>query len=196
MLLGLVHMALAHTRSSEMLGLLAPLIIAAPLAPQLGRRDSDPRSVSWTAGIGLVLALGVASLILSRTLDYRPSARMTPAGAVAAVKAAGKTRVLNSYDFGGYMIASGLSPYIDGRTELYGEAFFMRHDRATSLADVGALLHVLHDDNIDATLLAPGTPAISLMDRLKGWSRIYADDVAVVHVRTGPVPKTAEEELR
>lgn len=198
MLLGLVHMALAHTRSSEILGLLAPLILAAPLAPQLGRRasDSEHRSVSWAPVLALVLALGVASFGFSRMLDYQPSARMTPAGAVAAVKASGKTRILNSYDFGGYMIASGLAPYIDGRTELYGEAFFMRHDRATSLTDVGTLLQVVHDDKIDATLLAPGTPAISLMDRLKGWSRIYADDVAVVHVRTGPVPKTAEEELR
>jgi hypothetical protein len=34
-----------------------------------------------------------------------------------------------------------------------------------------------------ATLLAPGTPAIGLLDRLPEWQRVYADSVAVVHVR-------------
>ena len=42
-LLGLVHMALAHSRNGEMLGLLAPLIVAAPLAPQLGRAEPAER---------------------------------------------------------------------------------------------------------------------------------------------------------
>jgi hypothetical protein len=30
-------------------------------------------------------------------------------------------RVFNDYDFGGYLIANGVAPFIDGRTELYGE---------------------------------------------------------------------------
>jgi hypothetical protein len=186
MLLGLLHMALAHTRNSEMLGLLAPLVIAAPLAPQLGRRDAEPgdrRGGSWMTALVLLFALGIASIVMTRALDYRPSSRMTPAAAVAAVKASGKTHILNSYDFGGYLIASGLAPYIDGRTELYGEAFVMRHDRATTLKDVGTFLQLLQDDKIDVTLFAPGTPAIGLLDRLSEWQRIYADDIAVVHIR-------------
>ncbi len=196
MLLGLLHLALAHTRNSEMLGFLAPLVIAAPLAPQLGRREDEPagyRSASWTPILALVLALGVVSVAMAKMLDYRPNARMTPARAVTALKASGKTHILNSYDFGGYLIASGLAPFIDGRTELYGEAFFMRHDRATNLSDVGTFLRLLHDDNIDVTLLAPGTPAIGLLDRLKGWTRVYADDIAVVHARTGLPPKNGDE---
>jgi hypothetical protein len=196
MLLGLLHMALAHVRNSEILGFLAPLVIAAPLAPQLGRREgerADHRGVSWPAALALFLALSAASVAMAQTLDYRPSARMTPARAVAAVKASGKKHILNSYRFGGYLIASGLAPFIDGRTELYGEAFFMRHDRAINLNDVGIFLQLLHDDKIDVTLLTPGTPAIGLLDRLKGWTRIYVDDIAVVHVRTGPMPKDAEE---
>ena len=32
------------------------------------------------------------------------------------------------------------------------------------------------------------TPAVSLLDRLEGWERIYADDVAVVHVRKPDAP--------
>ena len=195
MLLGLLHMALAHARNGEMLGLLAPLVVAAPLAAQLGRRDSKPadRHASvWPASLALVLVLGLATAAMAQFSNYRPSPLTTPARAVAAVKATGKTHILNSYNFGGYLIASGLAPFIDGRTELYGEKFFMRHDRAVSLRDVDGFLRLLHDDHIDVTLLTPQTPANGLLDRLKGWTRVYADDIAVVHVRTGPPPKDAE----
>src|SRR5712691_7746984 len=33
------------------------------------------------------------------------------------------------------------------------------------------------------TLLEPSRPAVWLLDRLPGWRRLYADEVAVVHVR-------------
>jgi len=190
-LLGLLHMALAHTRNGEMLGLLAPLVVAAPLAPQLGRRETHPaelRGTAWPVTLALVVALGGASIAMAQLVDYQPNPLMTPARAVAAVKASGKTHILNSYDFGGYLIASGLAPYIDGRTELYGETFFMRHDRATSLQDVGAFLRLLRDDQIDVTVLAPHTPAVGLLDRLPDWQRVYSDNVAVVHTRRAAQP--------
>jgi len=183
-MLGLLHMALAHGRYGEMLGFLAPLVIAAPLAPQLGWPAFAPRRVAaWPVTAAMLLTLGIASVAMAQVLNYRPNPLTTPTAAVAAVKASGKTHILNSYDFGGYLIASGLKPYIDGRTELYGETFVVRHDRATSLQDVGAFLQLLQDDHIDVTLFTPNTPAIGLLDRLPDWKRVYADDVAVVHVR-------------
>jgi hypothetical protein len=50
--------------------------------------------------------------------------------AVAALKKLNLSRVLNDYGFGGYLIASGVAPFIDGHTELYGEKFFVDHDAA------------------------------------------------------------------
>jgi hypothetical protein len=183
--LGLVHMALTHGRNSEVLGLLAPLFVAAPLAPQLGRREPAADRGSYLAPSMLLLTLALAATaVMGQTMMYRPRAAITPAGAVAVVKASGKTHLLNSYDFGGYLIAQGVKPFIDGRTELYGEAFVMRHHRALWLKDVGTFLDLLRDKAIDVTLLMPGTPAIGLLDRMEGWQRVYADDIAVVHVRT------------
>ena len=85
-------------------------------------------------------------------------------------KASGKTRILNSYDFGGYLIFNHVAPFIDGRTELYGKDFMLRHDRAVRLQDVDGFLRLLADYRIDATLLTPNTPANGLLDRLKGWT--------------------------
>jgi hypothetical protein len=191
-LLGLLHMALSHNRNGEVLGLLAPLIVAAPLAPQMGRRETDAaNSAHWGTLAATIVALAVVSAGATQAFIYRPNPRIAPAAAVAAVKASGKTHLLNSYDFGGYLIAQGVKPFIDGRTELYGEAFVLRHDRAVNLRDVSAFLRLLRDKDIDVTLLAPAAPANGLLDRLKGWRRVYADNIAVVHVRN--VAAGAEE---
>jgi hypothetical protein len=37
---------------------------------------------------------------------------------MTALKKLNLARVLNDYDFGGYLIANGVAPFIDGRTEL------------------------------------------------------------------------------
>jgi hypothetical protein len=105
-------------------------------------------------------------------------------GAVAAIKARNAGPVLNDYDFGGYLIYAGVRPFVDGRTDqLYGEAFMVRHDRAVTLRNVGDFVNLLDEYGIGATLLNPATPAVGLLDRMDEWQRVYADDVAVVHVR-------------
>ena len=135
--------------------------------------------------LALACVLIATSLALPQALTYAPRASITPARALATIKASGKTHILNSYDFGGYLIFNRVAPFIDGRTELYGKDFVLRHDRAMRLQNVGGFLRLLADSHIDATLLTPNTPANGLLDRLKGWKRVYADNVAVVHVRTG-----------
>jgi hypothetical protein len=185
--LGLVHMALSQSRNGEMLGLVAPLFMAAPLAPQLGRRAiGDAKALYSIAAAALLLVAAVMTVVLPLSLRYAPRAEVSPKGAVAAVKASGKTHLLNSYDFGGYLIAQGVKPFIDGRTELYGADFFLRHDAAVNLKNVGVFYELMHTRDIDVTMLAPATPAVGLLDRMPGWARVYADDVAVVHVRTEP----------
>lgn len=195
-LLGLLHMALGHSRNGEVLGLLAPLVLAAPLAPQIGRAAPAEARGPALPIVAVMLGLIAASLALPPALDYRPPARIAPARAVEAVMASGKTRLLNDYDFGGYLIARGVKPYIDGRTELYGEAFVLRHHNAVTLRDAGLFLDLLRDQNIDVTLLAPSTPAAGLLDRLPGWTRVYADEAAVVHTRAGGSPSGDAAPLR
>jgi len=192
--LGLLHMALAHMRNAELLALLAPLFMAAPLAPQIGRAEAvKPESRRLLGTSALVAALIAATFAAGPTLAYQPRPTVTPAQAVAALKSSGAKHVLNSYDFGGYLIASGVAPFIDGRTELYGGDFVDRHHNALMLGNVEAFFQLLHYHRIDATLLRPGTPAIGLLDRMSGWKRIYADNVAVVHVRTDVPPAGPEQ---
>jgi len=138
------------------------------------------------ARVGGVALAGVAllasSAILLRGGAQEPSG-ITPAAALAAVRAAHvEGPVLNEYSFGGYLIFSGIEPFIDGRAELYGNAFIKRYGEAM-LVESDQLPQLLAEYGITWTLIEPGIPAVVLLDHLPGWRRLYADAIAVVHVR-------------
>jgi hypothetical protein len=206
-LLGLVHMALSADRNAELLGLVAPLVLAAPLARQFPelrvtpapansrfpRESGDPGDEGQPA-TGSTLASPAAGLLLAALAfpltaglatiaPYQPNPANAPAAALAAVRAASAGPILNDYNFGGYLIASGVPTFIDGRTELYGRDFTLAYFGAVTLADADGLSKLLDKYGIGATLLTPGTPAIAVLDRDPAWKRVYADDTAIAHIR-------------
>jgi hypothetical protein len=188
---GLVHLGISSVRNGEILGLLAPLFLAAPLARQFPALRATPATMPRSGAVAAVviaLALVPATVALAAFGDFHPSPRITPRAAVLALKDAGAGPVLNDYNLGGYLVYAGVPTFIDGRTELFGARFTVRHYRAMSMKNVGDLLKLLDEYRIGATLLAPDTPANFYLDTLPNWKRVYGDAVAVVHVRTGPAP--------
>jgi len=186
MLLGVLHLSLSQVRHADLLGMLAPIFLARPLAEQFAaiaanRMGTTLRGV-WPPAATLLLLIAVTGLASLRN-DISPPARITPAAAVHSIDATKVGPILNDYDFGGYLDFVGIPPFIDGRSELYGQSYILRYDRALSLQNLPDLLRLLDEYRIQATLLAPSTPAVALLDRLPDWKRIYADDVAVVHTR-------------
>jgi hypothetical protein len=112
-----------------------------------------------------------------------PPAKITPANAVHALGSVKRDAILNDYNFGGYLDFVGVAPFIDGRGELYGDAYMLRYDQALNLRNIPDFYRLLDEYRIGATLLAPTAPAAALLDRSPGWQRFFSDDVAVVHVR-------------
>ncbi|TFV35471.1 hypothetical protein E4K66_26560 [Bradyrhizobium frederickii] len=181
--IGLLHFALAQIRNADLLAMLAPLYLAAPLGRTFGGPAEDgatvlPRGLNW---VGLALSIAISGVALAR--DVRPAPAITPEAAVAQANLAKAGPVLNDYSFGGYLIFAGIPTFIDGRGELYGGPFIERYNRALALIDLDDFLKLLDQYNIGATLLAPRTPAVAMLDRLPEWQRVYSDDVAVVHKR-------------
>jgi hypothetical protein len=190
-LLGLLHLALSQARHVDVLGVLAPLFLAQPLARSIGAAGADARVAAsharTTADAFVVAMLAALTWASASVSGWAPRAQISPVGAVAALKARTAGPIFNDYDFGGYLIYAGVKPFIDGRTDqLYGEAFTVRHHRAVMLLDVGDFVRLLDEQRIAATLLDPATPAVGLLDRMPEWERVYADAVAVVHVRRAP----------
>jgi hypothetical protein len=188
LLLGLIHMALAQDRAAEIMGLLAPLVLAVPLARQIGGPEVSNSAVTAPMRGGLLA--GVAIALVAGTFAYAsahrfaPHVRGSPVAAVAELKKLNLTRVFNDYDFGGYLIANGIPTFIDGRTELYGEKFFMDHIGAAALMNPEKLFRLLEDYKIEATLTRTESAANRLLDHIDGWQKVYSDDIATLHVRT------------
>jgi hypothetical protein len=196
LLLGMLHMALSQGRALEILALLAPLVLAAPLARQIGGVET-PHSTARVPMRGALFA-GVAAALVAGTFAYAsvhrfaPHMHGSPVAAVRELKKLHLTRVFNDYDFGGYLIANGVAPFIDGRTELYGEKFFVDHNAASGLIEPENLFRLLDDYKIEATLLRTQSAATKLLDHIDGWQKIYSDDIATIHLRKERALHTAE----
>jgi hypothetical protein len=186
MLLGLIHLALAQARAGEILALIGPLIIAAPLGRQIGGGQIVPSVVmpARAAMLALVVAaLGAGTISYAWLHRFAPITTNSPVAAVTELKKLNLERVFNDYDFGGYLIASGVAPFIDGRTELYGEKFFVDHNNASGLMEPDNLFRLLDSYRIQATLMRTQSAATKLLDHIDGWKKIYSDDVATIHLR-------------
>lgn len=185
LLLGLLHMALAQSRAAEILALLGPLVLAAPLARQIGGAEPDPSNAAprgaLFAGVGMMLLAGTVAY--ASVHRFEPHTHGSPVAAVAALKRLKLSRVFNDYDFGGYLIANGVATFIDGRTELYGEKFFVDHNAASGLMKPESLFRLLEEYRIEATLMRTQSAATKLLDHIDGWQKIYSDDIATIHLR-------------
>lgn len=198
-ILGLVYLALKHQRYHSLAGLVSPFILAAPLGAALRQmarsRESNAagldafflrraRPAGWR---GVALAAVAACVLVPATwrlIPSEPSVRFSPNAALQAFRATGvEGRVLNSYGLGGFLIAKGVPVYIDGRGDMYGDTFMEETSNALGLTKPRALETVLSKYKIGWTLISPGTPAIELLDHLPAWQRVFADTIAVVHVR-------------
>ena len=181
---GILHLSLSQSRHAELLGLLTPMLLARPLAEQFAAFVADrtmPRLNAWLPAATITTLIAITGVAATRAIS--PAANITPAKALTSIDTAKIGRILNAYDFGGYLDFAGIPAFIDGRAELYGMKFIMRHSRALDLQNLPDFLAMLDEYKFGATLLTPSTPAVALLDRLPEWKRVYADDIAVVHVR-------------
>jgi hypothetical protein len=192
LLLGMLHMALSQTRSLETFALLVPLFLAAPLAKQLGAADDVKPTVPPLLFAGLAIVLLAGTVAYASVVRFEPHSRGSPVTAVAELKKLNFNRVFNDYDFGGYLIARGVAPFIDGRTELYGEKFFVDHNAASGLMKPESLFRLLDEYRIEATLMRTQSAATTLLDHIDGWHKVYTDDIATIHVRKPGAVHAAE----
>jgi hypothetical protein len=190
LVLGLFHLALSHVRNIEIFALLLPLVVLTPLSLQFGLQAPRIAEKALPAVFAAALAaiLGVSTWAFAADNKLVPTAIQSPAAAVDVLKDHNSKRVLNDLPFGGYLISRGLPVFIDGRAELYGEKFEMAYYNALQLKNVDLFIGMLKSYDIDAVLLTPSAPAASLLDHLDGWQRAYADETALVYIRTSDRP--------
>jgi hypothetical protein len=185
LVIALVAMALQHSRHQVLLGIIAPMLLARPIASAFG---AGPQGDEWRrvarvalpATVGALLAIGGARLMAP---IERTDGAAAPISALSAVppELRGKP-VLNDYAFGGYLIFEHVRPFIDARVELYGDPMLSLYDKLQS-GDRDAVEMTLKRYDIAWTIFAPGSRIVATLDREPGWRRLHSDAAAVVHVR-------------
>jgi hypothetical protein len=189
LLVALIHLSLQHSRHELLLAVLAPMLLARPIAEAL-QAEASPRTISRP----LAIAFGLAALALAGARLALPAPPLdgasAPSRALAAVPDELRQKpVLNGYSFGGYLILAKVRPFIDGRADMFG-ADFMGQYRRILAGEPEAVEEALKRYDIAWTLLPPGAAAVAVLDREPGWRRLYSDQRAVVHVRDAALRTT------
>ena len=185
-LLGLLHLGLHQVRQQMVLACVGALLLAEPLGRAL---SAEPAPTRFTFGWRPVaLGAGLLAAVLVATRLWLPVVRVdgptSPISALAHTPASVRAMpVFNDYGMGGYLIFMGVKPFIDGRADMYGDAFVERYFAAD--ADPKRLQQALQGYDVAWTMLDPSSPAVGALDETPGWRRLYADRFAVVHVRAG-----------
>jgi len=193
LVIALIAMALQHSRHQSLLGILGPMLLAAPIAAAVGGRatvDEWKRMATTAIAAAVAGALMIAAARLLAPIE-RVDSSSAPISALKAVPEDLRAKpVLNDYGFGGYLIFAHVRPFIDGRAELYGEPMLSLYGKLQA-GDAAAIESTLERYAIAWTIFPPDARIVAILDRAPGWRRLYADSFAVVQARDNGPPEAA-----
>lgn len=188
LLLYVLHLTLQHSRQQIVLAVVATLLLAEPIG-RAWRSVSLPNPVlPWRTARPIIAILTILAVTLTGYRLADPVRRSDSAGvpetALRRLPLALRTqRVFNEYSFGGSLILIGIRPYIDGRSDMYGDAFSIDYFK-TSRGDIARFQRADAKWRFGWTILPPRNTLNVLLNADPHWRRIYADETAVIHVRT------------
>jgi hypothetical protein len=185
---GVLYFAVQHQRQEMLAGLVGGLLVAGPLGNALGTLPVVARArekgLAFRRISGLLVLMSLLTGLRIAEPIQRTDGPTWPVSALDHVPAdlAAKP-VLNEVYFGAYLIFRGVHPYVDGRLDMYGDGFMaeylemMRPDRIR-------LEQVLKTRDIRWAIFRAPSPINAIMDTLPGWERLYADNIAIVYIKT------------
>jgi hypothetical protein len=175
LLLVMLGLAFAQVRHQGWLA-----IVAAVVLPPLFEGKPQP-AVKLAP-----LALAAVPLLLIRALIplTPPESDSNPRRLIAAIPAELRTQpVFNEYVFGGPLILAGIRPYIDGRSELYGDAFMDDYVKIAD-GDMARFDAAVRKYRITWLVLPHDRKAlVEGVAKSGAWRQIYSDKVGMIFVR-------------
>lgn len=199
LLIAMLHLALQHIRQESVLVVVGVLILAEPIGRAWADGAPRPRPrllpIVWTQRRELTPLIAVAALLFAGTAAARlvipfprPDSRGVPITALAHLPPALRAQpVFNEYSFGGLLIMQGIRPYIDGRSDMYGDAFTTDYYLIAN-GDAARWRAANAKWKFGWTILPPDSALVKILDHDGNWQRVYADKWAVIHVARRAVP--------
>lgn len=179
-------MAFLHIRHQPVFAILALLIVTPKFSAGQPELRSSSSNRQWIGGAALA-ALAVAGIRAAIPLTPKES-YSNPRGLLAHIPSDLRTKpVFNEYSMGGPLILAGIQPYIDGRSDMYGDAFTAEYLKIVG-GDRSAFETAVRRYDIKWTMLQNGDGLNRVLDASPQWKRIYSDRVGVIHARSDPPP--------
>jgi hypothetical protein len=175
LLLGMLGLAFIQLRHQSWFVIVA----AASLPPLFGGRGWDKHRV-WP-----VMLMAIPFLALRLAIPLTPvESPANPSQLLSALPKDLRSKpVMNGYTFGGPMILAGIKPYIDGRAEIYGDAFFADYTKIID-GDFARFDRAVRRYGIQWTILPHSDgKLIRELDSSPDWQRFASTKAGVVHVR-------------
>jgi len=154
------------------------------------RKEGQPpvrNAINITITVVLILVALIKVYLVSRPqLVEKYSQEIFPVQAAAWIEAnrpAGN--LFNDYNWGGYLAwrLRDFPVFVDGRTDLYDDVLLTQYLR--TLAGEAGWQEILNHFKIGIVLVEKDSGLDRALDQTAGWSRRYADKLAVVYVRDG-----------
>jgi hypothetical protein len=161
-----------------------------PFVLRGGRVSRQQSLLNWgLLALVAVAALGKIVMPLAPAANLEAEQKTLPAAALAFVEAEQPPGpMFNSYNWGGYLIFK-LWPdypvYIDGRTDLYDDAFIRRYLGIMQADDGWA--EKLDDDGINLIFIEHNSVLDKFLRQSTTWRELYRDKMAVIYGRRGVV---------
>lgn len=190
-LIGLLHMALAHMRHQAVFLIVSSFLLARPVAMGLeadGRARPDRSNLSrldlrraWPILAVMAALVGGVATTSIHYRTVRPDNYRIPQAAIDHVPAQLRHQpVFNEYSFGGPLILSKIRVFIDGRADVYGDEFIDNYMKIAN-GDVGKWEAARKKWKFEWVIMPPDSALVAHLDRQPDWVRIYADKWAVIH---------------
>jgi hypothetical protein len=158
-------------------------LLAEPIAQVLGLKGA----ASAKSSLPQIAVASIAFMLVFGTRLMLPigigNGEFTPTAALDHLpEGLANAPMFNQYELGGFLIFKGYRPFIDGRTDMYGDEFLANYFEIQRGAE-GRLKDTLAKYRIAWAILSPGSRATELLSRLPGWKIAYRDAFSVLYLR-------------
>jgi hypothetical protein len=138
--------------------------------------------LNWVL-VALFLVVGGVRLVDVALRNRDVEARLYPLGALEYIERNGlsEQRMYNSYNWGGYLLWRGYPVFIDGRADVYLDAFMDEYVLAYQLR--GDWRRPLDRYDVDYILIEQDASFTTLLEESDEWMQAYADEQAAIFVR-------------
>lgn len=158
--------------------------------------NDHARPASWAACCVASLCLAFAAVAMHAQGRYSIPVPMHISKALQALKKAYPMgvsgHVFNDYNLGAALIDQGISVFVDGRADVYGNALLHDYFETVRSTDPQKIERIFCTYGIGWTMLGPTTALADYLNSSPGWTLVYQDQVSVVHVGNGSAPCRAQ----